>query len=82
MKLYELFTKVEVGYDCYQGFIIRASSAKKAREIAQKNGADECDKYLGGGKEKPFWTDPKKTACREVKASGKEEVVLSDFVAG
>ncbi len=59
-------------YDCYKGFVIRAKSEKRAREIANESPGDEGS----------IWIDSLLTKCVELTAEGSEGKVLSDFHAG
>ena len=84
MKLFLLERKDKKGgYDEYYGFVIAAKDSKSARKIAQENGADET--RISYEEKKPFWTEAKKVSCKMIAGQstfGKEQVVLSDFMAG
>ena len=71
MKLYHLTISDDyegyAGYDCWH--VIRASSEKRAREMAPH------------GDEGGIWGDPSKTNYRVLTADGAEEFVISDFSA-
>ncbi len=62
-----------VDYDEYEGFLIRAESEQRAREMAEAKRADE---------EKGTWADPERSSCTLVTAEGAEEILLEDFNAG
>lgn len=51
------------------GMVVRAVSAKKAREIAADSHNDE-------GRE--AWLNPEFSSCEELKTTGKTEVIISD----
>ena len=77
MRLWQL-TRTDAGgriYDCYDGYIIRAPSEERARQIANEHPADEG----------PVWTDPTKVTCEcigdSLDGSG-EAVIMTDFHAG
>lgn len=75
MKLYKIEAiNGAYDWDCYDGFIIRASSEEAARQIAEsKYRRDEP---------KGFWLDSEHSSIEEVFVDGREEVVLSSYVAG
>ena len=77
MKLYLLernaFQPAMVIYDCNNGFVIRADTEQRAREIASQQQGDEG---------RSTWLDPKLSSCRELSADGPEQVVIRDFNAG
>ncbi len=64
------------GWDTHQGFVVRAESEQRAREIAAEYA--EGDYY---NLPTP-WTNPKKTLCVELSFDGDEEVILYDYNAG
>ena len=76
------------GYDQIRRLIIRATSEKEAREIAQSNGLDESVTYSkvdGRFMHRipiPFWTDPTKTSCEILTAEGPIGVVIVDTLDG
>ena len=57
-------------YDCAEGFVIRASSAKKARLLASINCGDEGP---------DFWLNSKKSSCKTISEKGKTCVILKDY---
>lgn len=72
MKLYILGARGRMpGYDECNGMVIRASDAKRARQLAHSRYPDE-----------QRWNNPKLSSCRKLTAKGKEEIVLIDFSAG
>ena len=73
MKLY-LLERIsnDLIYDNNDGHIIRAKSAKRARELAQEVAADEG----------PIWEDLQKVSCKAVTYKGEEGFILTDFQAG
>lgn len=73
MKLYYLERTETCGYDETQAFVVRAFSAREAREIASKNSGQE---------EKEVWLSCSESTCRSLKQDGKAGVILQDFKAG
>ena len=77
------------GWDQYDGFVIEAETARAARALAAKNGADEqpfSSRWPAQGR-KPIggWLDSKKATCRELKPHRFErnaKIILSSFNAG
>lgn len=65
-------------YDKAFGFVVRAASPAKAREIADANAGDENREP--GQPEHP-WLDPKLSDCRVLRPDGKAGLVLQDFHA-
>ena len=68
-------------YDKAFGFVIRAESEERAREIANANGGDETGEisnkiYRRGGNP---WLDTKQSICVELLAEGFEEIIIKDF---
>lgn len=59
-------------YDKCFGFVVRASSSEKARELASKENGDEGAKV---------WLDPSYSTCAELATRGGEMVVIKDFAA-
>lgn len=69
------------GYDCNYGFVIRAETEQRAREMANAQGADEnglCQVH----KNLAVWLDPEATSCTEVTVDGPEATIIVDFNAG
>jgi len=64
-------------YDKAFGFIVRAETEQRARELAQAQGGDEVRAYRVASI--PAWTDPTLSTCVEVTTDGEQEVVLCDF---
>lgn len=60
-------------WDCMIEIVVRASTAKKARQVAANHCRDE-------GTE--LWLDPKQSTCRKVKKDGKEEVITCYILNG
>lgn len=56
------------------GLVVRAESETRARQLAQKNAADES-------RGAP-WLDAKYSTCVELTSNGDEEVILIDRNAG
>ena len=76
MKLFKLEAHESAGWDCNQGFVIRASNEKEARDMAQSKICDEK------GASKIFWLDDKYSSCSEISLEGDSEIILQDFLAG
>lgn len=64
-------------YDKMFGFVIRASSEEEAREIADKNSADEKRCFTVSP-----WLSNKYTTCEILEESGETGIILRDFNAG
>lgn len=63
-----------VGYDEFDGHVVRAPNAKKARQlVAEMTYGDE-----GSG----TWLDEKLSSCEKLSGRGKMEIILSSFNAG
>lgn len=60
-------------YDAAWGFVIRAETEDRARELASEQACDE------GAKQ---WMSPQSSTCVELTVEGDEEVVICDFNAG
>lgn len=74
MKLWLLKRRPGEGYyDEAQGFVVRATSPRAARNLASQHAGDE-------GAE--TWLQPKYASCTEVRLDGTETIVLRDFRAG
>lgn len=69
-KLYLVKRLGLVGYDETEGYVIRASSARQARAIAE----EECHDKL--------WLDSNRSTCERLRESGEAGVILSAFNAG
>ncbi len=70
-------------YDKSFGFVVRADTEERAREVANSNGGDETgpakvDIYRTGGDP---WLDPKQSTCEELTADGDECMVIQDFAS-
>ncbi len=74
----------EPWYDKVFGFVVRAETEQRAREIANENGGDELrGKFMGNqtsNTEAP-WLDPMYSTCQELLLDGPEELVMQDFHA-
>jgi len=75
MKLYLLEEKngESFGWDCMNGIVIRANSARQARRIAARMSEQE-----GPG----VWMNPGRTKCSEVKQEGVTGMILADVAWG
>ena len=66
----------EVGYDEYNGFIIRASDENEARQIANKQQVkrsyDDTNYFL----------DKTASKCIPIHPNGNSEIILGDYNAG
>lgn len=71
MKKLFLLTREDFDYDEAAGFVVRAESEDKAREIAARHAGDEG---------KQVWL--LKAKCTEVKASGRSGIILRSFRHG
>ena len=59
-------------YDKNFGYVIRAETEARARQMAQDNAADE-----GGS----AWIDPRYSSCVELTSDGDEAVIIIDHAA-
>lgn len=66
-------------YDKYHGFLIRAESEERAREMAQGRGGDETDYETGKRGSLPAWLSPEYSTCVELTADGDEGIIMQDF---
>lgn len=91
MKLWLLSPRVDIEgedpwkpwYDKAFGFVIRAESEERARQIANDNGGDETGAisqsvYRTGGDP---WLDKKYSICEELTSDGSEEMIIRDFAS-
>ena len=76
MKLYYLVRLTESEYDIAWGFVVRAKSPKAARRLAA--GRDTGNVGWQGNVEINRWLVPKFSSCSEVKAEGKEEIIVEE----
>lgn len=60
-------------YDANNGFVIRAASEDRARELASTKSSDEGPNT---------WINPTASTCERLCPDGDEEVILVDFNAG
>ena len=70
MKLWLLKAKEVVGYDVYEGFVVRAESSRSARELASVHARDIR------------WKDREWSSCELVRLEMKPAVILASFKAG
>lgn len=68
MKLWKLEREGDYGYDQFIGFVIRASSENRARQLASEKG--------------DIWLDSEETTCTQIFISGEEEIILESYSAG
>lgn len=74
MKLFLLTpTQPYWDYDTYDAKLIRAESEQRAREIANESPGCCCE---------DIWLDPIKVPCEILTIEGKEEIIISSFMAG
>ena len=73
----------EPWYDKAFGFIIRAETEDRAREIANDHGGDEIGDphYLPDRHGIDPWLDKTLSTCVELKSNGIEEMILRDFAS-
>ena len=65
-------------YDKTFGFVIRAETEERAREIAQSEKGAETDYGRGPVGGFPAWTDARYSTCIELTADGDEGVIIKD----
>lgn len=74
MKLFLIRTLKSQGYDCHDGFVVRATDHAAARLLASENAShDEGPNH---------WLDSKCSTCVVLTADGPQEIVMADFHAG
>lgn len=81
--LYDESSPWEPWYDKAFGFVIRAETEQRAREIANENGGNEVGEindnpYRVGGDP---WLDITLSSCIELKIDGDEEMIIRDFAS-
>ena len=69
-------------YDKAFGFIVRAETEERAREIANENAGDENNERIGIDKHiKTPWLNPRYSTCGELMPDGMEGLIMGDFHA-
>jgi len=71
-------------YDKSFGFVIRAETEEKARELAHDNAGDENRGEFFNQRisaTKSPWKDSNYSTCVELSAVGAEELIMQDFAA-
>jgi len=64
------------------GFIVRAETEERAREIANENAGDENNEWIGIDKPiKTPWLHPQYSTCDELIPDGMEGLIVRDFHA-
>lgn len=74
----------EPWYDKAFGFVIRAETPDRARQIAHENAGDENRGEFAGrprANTKTPWLDKKYSTCEELKEGGEEELIVRDFAS-
>lgn len=66
-------------WDCAYGFVVRAETEQRARELAESRAGFESNVGLTGSE---AWLDSSLTTCEELSAEGSEMVVIRDYHAG
>lgn len=76
MKIFKLYCKEHQGWDATHGYVVRSKDEASARQFCydQTSNSD--------GTPKSVWLDPAQSTCELVKSSGKQEVILYDYLAG
>ena len=72
IMIYKLTRTDNIDYEQYESKIVRASSEKEAREIANQD----------VGWEGKIWTNPNCVKCDEVNPDGPSEELLGSYNAG
>ena len=69
-------------YDSMYGFVVAAETEEEARELAQADGGDETNRFVGP--ERSVWTNPAYTTCEVLDPFrySKPTIIISDFNAG
>jgi hypothetical protein len=70
--IYLLKRADEIGWDEYEGKIVRASSEQEARDIANQKTGDEGQ----------IWSNPERVTCEPCDAEGASGALLEAFRAG
>lgn len=65
----------EPWYDKAFGFVVRAETEARARELAEEMAGNESRE----GRQQFAWKDPEHSTCQELLPEGEETVVLRDF---
>ena len=73
MQLWLLKRLDHVSWDEFEGFVVRAKTRERAREIASKKAGEEGEMT---------WLDALKTSCEPIEDVGEEETILEAFNAG
>ncbi len=93
MKLYKLTPAEELleidnpwspWYDKAFGFIIRAETPERARQIAHENAGEENKGEFAGrprANTQTPWLDEKYSTCRELEKMGEEGLIIRDFAS-
>jgi len=81
--LYNEISPWEPWYDKVFGFVVRAETEERAREIANLNGGNEvgepCNKpYRTGGDP---WLNVALSSCIELKSDGDECMIIRDYAS-
>ena len=73
----------EPWYDKAFGFVVRAETEQRAREIANENGGDEIGEphYIKLRHGIDPWLDSTLSTCVELKSDGVEEMIIKDFAS-
>ena len=66
----------ECWYDKAFGFVVRAESEKRARELAEAKAGDESSEWEGAG---AVWQNSKYTSCVKLTDSGEEGIVIHHY---
>ncbi len=89
MPYFVLRAKEEVGYDCYDGFVVEADNEIEARKIAQENGGDEIQEWVHRYTKRidvQFWINAALSTCEPIEEAGwhREQtgVILGSYNAG
>ena len=62
-------------YDKAFGFVVRAETEERAREIANESSGDEKEKHINP------WLDSTLSTCYELLPDGEEDLIIVDFHA-
>lgn len=71
----------EPWYDKSFGFVIRAESEVKARELAMSDAGDEVGRYDGDDEPKDTWLNSEYSTCEVLSEFGDEEIIMRDFAS-
>lgn len=76
MPIYRLLRLGDTDWDHHRGFVIRAQSEDRARELASLFYKENYDDFDGID---AVWLHPECSSCEILSEDGPEEILLEDF---